>query len=132
MAAPTQQPKPVWQGTATAKDKEDATQLKREAQTALALVAKASDSLLSELKAKYRAVDEAHTAALWERVRELFDYPVFVASPKTVGITSTGDTGDGVNNDLPIVLEQFQEFARWLGKGAYPEEQPNFPEPSAA
>jgi type I restriction enzyme M protein len=77
-------------------------------------------------------VDAAHTAALWARVRELFDYPVFVAAPKTVGITSTGDTGEGVTNDLTSTLAQFRQFEAWLAKGAPVLEQPNFPEPSTA
>jgi type I restriction enzyme M protein len=132
MTGPTQQPKPVWCGAAATKDKDRAAKLKRDAQAALATVAKASDGALSELKAKYRAIDDAHSAALWVRVRELFDYPVFVAAPKAVGITSTGGTGEGVDNDLAVVLEQFREFERWLTKGAHPENQPNFSEPSAA
>lgn len=129
---PTQQAKPLWSGSPAAKDKDAAAKLKREAQAALAVVAPAGDALLSELKAKYREVDAAHTAALWARVRELFDYPVFVAAPKAVGITSTGETGEGVTNDLTSTLAQFRLFEQWLGKGAPVLEQPNFPEPSTA
>lgn len=129
---PTQQAKPLWSGPPAAKDKDAAAQLKRDAQAALAVGAKAGDALLAGLKAQYREVDAAHTAALWVRVRELFDYPVFVAAPKAVGITSTGETGESVTNDLPRVLEQFRQFAQWLGKGAAVPEQPNFPEPSTA
>lgn len=128
----TQQAKPVWSGSPAAKDKEFAAQLKRDGQSALATVSKAGDVLLSELKAKYREVDVAHTAALWARVRELFDYPVFVAAPKAVGITSTGETGEGVTNDLTEVLVQFRQFQQWLAKGASEHEQPNFTEPSTA
>lgn len=128
---PTQQAKPLWAGSPTAKNKDVAAQLKREAQSALAAAAKAGDALLSELKAKYREVDTAHTAALWGRVRELFDYPVFVAAPKAVGITSTGDT-EGVANDLNAVLVQFRQFQQWLASGAAEEAQPNFLEPSTA
>lgn len=129
---PTQQAKPLWSGSPAAKDKDAAATLKREAQAALAAVAPAGDALLSELRAKYREVDAAHTAALWSRVRELFDYPVFVAAPKAVGITSTGETGEGVTNDLASTLAQFRLFEQWLGKGAPVVEQPNFPEPSTA
>jgi len=129
---PTQQAKPLWSGSPTAKDKDAAAKLKREAQAALAVVASAGDALLSELKAKYREVDAAHTTALWKRVRELFDYPVFVAAPKAVGITSTGETGEGVTNDLTSTLAQFRQFEQWLGKGAVVADQPNFPEPSTA
>lgn len=129
---PTQQARPLWQGTPASKDRSAAAQLKREVQAALAAVAATGDALLSELKAKYREVDAAHTAALWARVRELFDYPVFVAAPKAVGITSTGETGEGVTNDLSSVLAQFRQFQQWLEAGAREEDQPNFPEPSAA
>ena len=129
---PTQQARPMWQGSPTAKSKDAAVQCKRDAQVALAKVEQVSNAALSELKAKYREVDAAHTAALWTRVRELFDYPVFVAAPKAVGITSTGETGEGVTNNLADVLAQFRKFKQWLGKGASALEQPNFPEPSTA
>ncbi len=129
---PTQQAKPLWTGAPSSKKKDDATKLKRDAQAALAAANKAGDALLSELKAKYREVDAAHTTALWARVRELFDYPVFVASPKAVGITSTGETGEGVTNDLTNTLALFRQFEQWIGKGAPVLEQPNFPEPSTA
>jgi len=76
------------------------------------------------------SIDEAHTAALWARVRELFDYPVFVAAPKIVGITSTGETGEGVPSELPDILKAYREFERWLAQGAKPEATPNFPSPS--
>jgi type I restriction enzyme M protein len=129
---PTWQGKPVWVGEVAKEKKKAAAESKRQAMAALAGVQKTSDALYSELKTKYRAVDEAHTAALWERVRELFDYPVFVAAPKTVGITSTGETGDGVPNELPQLLQAFREFEAWVDKGALSEATPNFPLPSAA
>ena len=47
-------------------------------------------------------------------------------------ITSTGETGEGVTNDLTSTLAQFRHFEQWLGKGAPVLEQPNFPEPSTA
>lgn len=93
---------------------------------------KHSDTLLSELKGKYKAIDEAHTTALWARVRELFDYPVFVAAPKTAGITSTGETGEGVASELPNLLKAYREFEDWLTQGAQPEATPNFQVPSTA
>ena len=131
-AKPTTQGKPVWLGEVTKEHKKAATELKSQATAALAGVQKHSDTLLSELKARYKAIDEAHTAALWARVRELFDYPVFVAAPKSVGITSTGDTGEGVASELPDLLKAYREFEHWLAQGAQPEATPNFPEPSTA
>lgn len=130
---PTQQAKAAWEGTTATKNKTSANELKKRVQiTLLSDVGRRCDTLLSELKSKYRAVDDAHTSALWLRVRELFDYPVFVAAPKAVGITSTGDTGHAVRNDLPEVLRQFKQFELWVEGGASEENQPNFPEPSAA
>lgn len=65
-------------------------------------------------------------------MRELFDYPVFVAAPKTVGITSTGETGDGVASELPDLLRAYRDFETWIESGAQPEATPNFQVPSAA
>lgn len=129
---PTTQGKPVWLDEVVKVHKKAATELKKQATAALAGVQKHSDVLLSELKAKYKSIDEAHTVALWERVRELFDYPVFVAAPKTVGITSTGETGEGVATELPDLLKAYRNFENWLAQGAQPEATPNFPVPSTA
>lgn len=131
-AQPTTQSKPVWIGEVAKEHKQAAAELKKQAAAALSGVQKHSDVRLSELKAKYKAIDEAHTAALWARVRELFDYPVFVAAPKTVGITSAGETGEGVASELPDLLRAFREFETWLATGAQPEATPNFQVPSAA
>ena len=131
-ATPTIQGKPFWLGEVAKEHKKVATELKRQATATLAGVQKRSDALLSELKTRYKAIDEAHTAALWARVRELFDYPVFVAAPKTVGITSTGETGEGVASELPDLLKSYREFEYWLAQGAHPEATPNFSEPSTA
>ena len=94
----------------------------------LAALQKRSDALLSELKAQYRTIDEGHTTALWARVRELFDYPVFVAAPKTVGITSTGETGEGVATELPAVLKAYRRYEAWLADGMPEDETPEFGE----
>ncbi len=129
---PTTQSKPVWLGEAAKADKKACTELKKRAAAALADVQSISDARLAQLKARYRAIDEAHSAALWARVRELFDYPVFVAAPKSVGITSTGETGEGVANELPGLLKAYRDFEGWLSQGAPAEATPNFPVPSAA
>ena len=73
-----------------------------------------------------RRIDKAHNTALWEAVREAFDYPVFVAAPRTVGITSTGETGEGVPNDLSAVLDAWRAFQAWVEAGAEPEDAPDF------
>lgn len=123
---PTLQGRPFWQGEVAKEHKKAATELKRQASAALKAANKEINALFSELKAKYRAIDEAHTAALWARVRELFDYPVFVAAPKAVGITSTGETGEGVPNELPNVLKAFREYESWVEAGMPENEAPEF------
>jgi type I restriction enzyme M protein len=129
---PTLQGKPIWQSKAATKYSKATIELKKKAIAALAAVQERCNVLLSELKATYKAIDEAHTAALWARVRELFDYPVFMAAPKVVGITSTGETGEGVPNELPGLLKAYREFEAWIATGAQAETMPNFPEPSTA
>jgi type I restriction enzyme M protein len=131
-ATPTAQSKLVWLGEVAKEHKTAAAELKKQAAAALSVVQKRSDALLSELKTRYKAIDEAHTAALWARVRDLFDYPVFIAAPKTVGITSTGETGDGVASELPVLLRAYRDFEKWIENGEQPEATPNFQVPSAA
>ena len=74
-------------------------------------------ALIAELKAALKEVDEAQTAAMWAYVREQFDYPVFMATPKAVGITATGDSGPHVDNDLPEILNKWREFRTWQANG---------------
>lgn len=123
--------KPTWKGTAM--DAKKATELKRSYTAAFdAATRDRSDAFWRDLTAGLRAIDAAHDAALWSTVREVFDYPVFVAAPKTVGITSTGDTGDLVPNELPALLDAYRAFTAWLEAGADPAAIPGFHLPSAA
>jgi type I restriction enzyme M protein len=73
-----------------------------------------------------RAIDARHSASLWAAVREAFDYPVFAAAPATVGITSTGDTGDNVANELPEVLDAYRRYKSWVDAGAVEADRPVF------
>lgn len=123
--------KPKWYGTSN--DAKEATKLKQDYMAAFdADIQKRSDAFGRELTARLRAIDAAHDAALWATVREEFDYPVFVAAPKSVGITSTGDTGDSVPNELPALLEAYRAFETWLEAGANLKDTPGFLLPSAA
>jgi type I restriction enzyme M protein len=122
---PTRLKKPAWEDNA--EDRKKAAVLKKEYSTAFTeAVARAADTLTRELQAALRALDERHNAALWAHVRETFDYPVFVAAPKSVGITSTGDTGENVPNDLPDMLDAYRLFQSWLRTGAKLDDVPNF------
>ena len=82
-----------------------------------------ADALARELHAALRKVDAAQNAALWREVRQLFDYPVFTASPETVGITSTGADGP---NQLMDVLAAYRRFDTWVRTGAKPAQTPEF------
>jgi type I restriction enzyme M protein len=111
-----------WVGETT--DKKRARELKQQFQEAWSEdVARNADTLLREIRASLRKVDKAHNTALWHKVRELFDYPVFTASPETVGITSTGADGP---NQLPDVLAAYRKFAAWVQAGANSDQTPEF------
>ncbi len=128
---PTKVGMPRWRGEAS--DKKKAAQLKKDYAAAFDEATKAqSDALWRELTTGIRAIDEAHNAALWSAVRETFDYRIFVAAPKAVGITSTGETGEMVPNELPDLLEAYRAFEAWVAAGAKPEDTPGFLLPSAA
>ena len=130
---PTKVANPRWNGTAS--DRKRAAQLKWDYAAAFEDdedAKRRADVLLRELRAGLRALDEAHNAALWATVREMFDYPVFVAAPAAVGITSTGETGENVSDDLPQLLDAWRAFESWIEAGAKPEDAPDFRLPSAA
>ncbi len=117
LAPPSRLLRPKWGGAA--KDAQSARALKKVVSDAFTGdVESASNFALRALSQRLKSIDAAHSTALWARVRELFDYPVFVAAPKAVGISSTGDTGEGVPNELPDVLKAWRTFRGWLNAGA--------------
>jgi type I restriction enzyme M protein len=128
---PTLQGKPVWIGRVAKAGQKEAAELKKRAAAVLASSSNRDEALLSELKSRYKTIDEAHTAGLWAHVRQSFDYPIFIAAPKTVGITSAGETGDGVANELPDLLAAYRAFEDWSARGE-PEPAPNFHRPSTS
>ena len=131
-AGATRLAKPRWRGAAN--DAKRAAGLKRDYAAVFAAggeARKRADALFRELREGMRSIDAAHDAALWASAREAFDYPVFVAAPRAVGITSTGET-EGAPNDLPGVLDVWRAFAAWVESGAAPEDEPDFRLPSAA
>jgi type I restriction enzyme M protein len=123
--------KPAWEGDAA--DRKQTAALRKTYNAAFTgKVTAAANALTRELQAGLRAVDDRHNAALWARVRVAFDYPIFVAAPKAVGITSTGETGQYVPNDLPALLGAYRLFQQWTAAGADPKDIPDFSLPSAA
>ncbi|WP_191971145.1 N-6 DNA methylase [Micromonospora aurantiaca (nom. illeg.)] len=95
----------TWQGSATA-----ATRELKKSYTERAAKVPGLTKALASLRTALKDLDEQQTAAMWKHVREAFDYPVFMATPKSVGITATGETGDNVPNDLPTVLAAWRQF----------------------
>lgn len=126
--------KPAWTGTPS--NAKRAAQLKRLYAAALggnSSPAKiAAAAAFARLRKDIKREDEAHQAALWAQVRERADYPVFVAAPEAVGITSTGETGPHIANDLPAMLAAWKRFETWINAGAKQEDIPDFPVPLAA
>lgn len=53
---------------------------------------------------------ERHAQLVDVYIREHFDYPVFMADVGAAGITSTGETGPNVPNELPGVLAALRQF----------------------
>ncbi|HEC1547079.1 TPA: N-6 DNA methylase [Campylobacter upsaliensis] len=51
-------------------------------------------------------------AEAWQNAKEDFDYPIFLAHAENTGITSTGETGEGVANDLKSIATHFKEFVK--------------------
>jgi len=131
MAAPSRLGKVAWVGTA-ADTKAEKVAKKAYSDAFTPAVTTASKAASSALAAQLKAIDAAHTAALWAAVRTSFDYPVFVAAPKAVGISSTGETGETVPNELPEILTAWRAFRSWLAAGASPGDAPDFREPLAA
>ena len=130
---PSKLTKPRWNGSAI--DRKRAAQAKRDYATVFngdEDTKRRADALFSELRAGLRSIDEAHNTALWTTVRKAFDYPVFIAAPKAVGITSTGETGENVPDDLPLLLDAYRGFETWVTVGAIPEDVPDFRLPSTA
>ena len=130
---PTRVANPRWSGTAS--DRKGAARLKRDYAVAFEDdedAKRRADVLLRELRGGLRTLDEAHNAALWDTVRDIFDYPVFAAAPGAVGITSTGETGENVSDDLPQLVDAWRAFESWVEAGAKPEDAPDFRLPSAA
>lgn len=129
--APSRLTRPCWKDTA--EDRKQAAALKREYAAAINdPLQRKAEALIRELHANLRAIDDRHNDALWAFVRAEFDYPVFLAAPKSVGITSTGETGENVPNELPGLLHAYRQFEAWVAAGAAPENVPDFRLPSAA
>ena len=130
---PSKLTKPRWNGSAS--ERKRAAQAKRNYTTVFDSdedTKRRADALFRKLRAGLRSIDEAHSTALWATVREAFDYPVFIAAPKAVGITSTGETGENVSDDLPLLLDAYRAFETWVETGAIPEDVPDFHLPSTA
>ncbi|QKW20939.1 N-6 DNA methylase [Kitasatospora sp. NA04385] len=85
--------------------------LKRALRAAITSDDKARARELTREYAKAAAeLDEKKAALVRSMVRERFSYPVFMAEVESAGITGTGETGENVANDLPLVEAEYRRF----------------------
>ncbi|MFJ5882611.1 N-6 DNA methylase [Kitasatospora cineracea] len=73
------------------------------------------DKARSRELARQHAREEAELerkkdALVRQLAKQRFSYPVFMAEAQAAGITGTGETGGGVANDLPGILEGIRKF----------------------
>jgi type I restriction enzyme M protein len=114
--------KPRWDGKPKSDDKKKATKLRAAFEKSWTPKHEfRSEDLRRELRAALRRLDRDHSRALWATVRERFDYPVFTAAPKSVGITGTGAEGP---SEFPRVLSAWRAFETWVRAGADPQKMP--------
>jgi len=66
--------------------------------------------LRQEALSKSRDLDRQEDVMVRARARELTTYPVFMAEVEAAGITSTGETGPHVANDLPAMAADYRRF----------------------
>jgi type I restriction enzyme M protein len=67
-------------------------------------------ALMSEAQSKARELDHQEHDIIRARARELTTHLVFMAEAQTAGITSTGETGRHVPNDLPDLVSAYRSF----------------------
>ncbi|MDL0113900.1 SAM-dependent methyltransferase [Campylobacter felis] len=66
----------------------------------------------AKAKKDLSTLEKQIAAQAWQRAKEDFDYPIFLAHAENTGITSTGETGEGVANDLKSIATHFKEFVK--------------------
>lgn len=66
--------------------------------------------LARKLQAAQRELERLEAEMTWSKARERTSYPVFMAEAGSAGITSTGDTGSHVPNDLPDIVVAYRRF----------------------
>lgn len=66
--------------------------------------------LFKDAQALSRELDRREQELVHARARELTTHPVFMAEVESAGITSTGETGDNVPNELHEIVEAYKEF----------------------
>ena len=72
----------------------------------------------AKAKKDLSTLEKQIAAQAWQRAKEDFDYPIFLAHAENTGITSTGETGEGVANDLVDSADKkgiatlFKEFVK--------------------
>lgn len=67
-----------------------------------------------QAKKELKDVQEQILKESWQRAKNDFDYPIFMAEPECVGITSTGEMGENVPNELRDSYEIKEEQGKMI------------------
>ena len=66
----------------------------------------------AEAKKTLKELDNYLATESRNSARKDFDYPIFMVEAESVWISTTGETGENIPNELPAILEQFLEFEK--------------------
>ena len=80
-------------------------------------VAKYSKEDKNRAKKELKELNERIEKEALSKTKIDFDYPIFMAEPESVGITSTGETGENVPNDLLDSFEVVDNEPKLKDKG---------------
>lgn len=72
-------------------------------------VAKFSKNDKSKAKKELANLEKQIAIDAWQKAKESFDYPIFLAHAEHTGITSTGETGENVANDLTDIKDNIYD-----------------------
>ena len=65
-----------------------------------------------QARAKLKELNEEVEKKGRKNARADFNYPIFMCEAESVGISSTGETGESVANELPEILAKYREFKK--------------------
>ena len=82
---------------------------KANVKTSILFVQKFSDDDKAKAKKDLADLEKQIATNAWQRAKSDFDYPIFLAHAENTGITTTGETGENVANDLVDIKESIYD-----------------------